>query len=240
MLLLWEALAIISIVLLIYRSPVLKRNLGQPPRIQKPFADAIKTEKKTEAEVIVIGGAAAGLSIGASLNKEKVTNIVLEKFEQSGDQWRKRYHRLHLHDIVEECSLPYFPVPENFPTYPTRLQYATYLDSYAKCMDVDVRHCHTVKLAKFSEENKLWTVKALDTSVEPPVEREFKGTHLVIANGVYNDPLIPDIPEKDVYTGQVPLFALTISFKWLMIFFRFFTPLCTQMQLIWDYKAKKC
>lgn len=38
-----------------------------------------------------------------------------------------RYDRLHLHDIIDECHLPFLPMPDTFPTFPTRVQYGNYL-----------------------------------------------------------------------------------------------------------------
>ena len=74
-------------------------------------------------DVLIIGGAAAGLSAAACLLHHGVENIlVLEKGARSGDNWKRRYDRLHLHDIIDECHLPYMAMPDNFPTFPTRIQ----------------------------------------------------------------------------------------------------------------------
>ena len=49
----------------------------------------------------MLGGAAAGLSAAACLQHEGLSAVVIEKNEASGDIWRSRYHRLHLHDIID-------------------------------------------------------------------------------------------------------------------------------------------
>ena len=43
---------------------------------------------------------------------------------------RTQYDRLHLHDIIDECHLPFFPMPDTFPTFPTRVQFGNYLQAY--------------------------------------------------------------------------------------------------------------
>mmetsp|Transcript_35936 Transcript_35936/g.106542 ORF Transcript_35936/g.106542 Transcript_35936/m.106542 type:complete len:245 (+) Transcript_35936:91-825(+) len=68
-------------------------------------AGSAETEPDEEVDVLVVGGAAAGLAASACCQREGLTCVVIEKNEASGDIWRSRYHRLHLHDIIEECHL---------------------------------------------------------------------------------------------------------------------------------------
>jgi hypothetical protein len=96
--------------------------------LARQWAEANATKASVDAsslipeqfEVVIMGGAAAGLSLGACCKGQGINAVVLEKNGHCGDMWRSRYHRLHLHDIVEECDLPYMPTPKSFPVYPTR------------------------------------------------------------------------------------------------------------------------
>ena len=160
-------------------------------------------------DVFIVGGAAAGLSLASCLLEVGIDNIIVaEKFPRCGDQWRNRYHRLHLHDIKRECNLPYFPMPEEYPCYPSRLEYANYLDLYAKKRNIPVFCSHTVESATFNEDKNLWEITVFDT--ERDVKKNFTSNQLVIANGVYNDPNIPTIQGESNFKGLVRIILSSI------------------------------
>ena len=71
-------------------------------------------------DVLIIGGAAAGLSTAACCKKQGLNYLVIEKNENVGDIWLSRYHRLHLHDIVDQCHLPEMDMPTSYPVFPNR------------------------------------------------------------------------------------------------------------------------
>ena len=58
-----------------------------------------------------IGGGQGGIALGARLRQLGVPAIVVDKHERPGDQWRKRYKSLCLHDPVWYDHLPYLPFP---------------------------------------------------------------------------------------------------------------------------------
>ena len=70
--------------------------------------------------------------------------VVVEKGARPGDNWKRRYDRLHLHDIIDECHLPYMQMPDNFPTFPTRVQYGNYLQAYQIALGINVLAQSTV------------------------------------------------------------------------------------------------
>lgn len=48
-----------------------------------------------------------------------IQTLIIDKNERVGDNWRKRYHQLVLHDRVHYDHLPYIPFPPNWPVrYP--------------------------------------------------------------------------------------------------------------------------
>ena len=158
-------------------------------------SDGEMTEESVD--VVVVGGAAAGLSSAACLAHEGLKAVVIEKNENPGDIWRSRYHRLHLHDIVEECHLPHLDMPGSFPKYPSREEFARYLDAYWQCLGLDVRRLHVVEAA----DKQLGKWKVTVRNVLTGQRTLFTSTHLVIANGIYNDPMIPKLDNEDSFKG---------------------------------------
>ena len=77
---------------------------------QRAFADR-------DPAVLVVGGGQAGLSIAARLGQLGVDTLIVDRHERVGDNWRKRYHSLTLHNEVHVNHLPYMPFPPNFPVY---------------------------------------------------------------------------------------------------------------------------
>src|SRR5262245_62233137 len=67
--------------------------------------------------VLVVGGGQAGLSIAARLAQLGVDTLIVDREARIGDNWRKRYHALVLHNQVHVNHLPYMTFPPNWPTY---------------------------------------------------------------------------------------------------------------------------
>src|SRR6476661_7026938 len=89
------------------------------------------TERNLEAQVLIVGGGAAGLSVAGALMKKKLSAVVLERDTAIGGTWARRYDRLHLHTIKQLSGLPYVPIPRAYPRYLSRDQFTRYLQAYA-------------------------------------------------------------------------------------------------------------
>lgn len=62
-----------------------------------------------------IGAGQGGLTAAARLRMLGVKCLIIDKNESIGDNWRKRYHQLVLHDPVYYDHLPYLPFPPTWP-----------------------------------------------------------------------------------------------------------------------------
>jgi cation diffusion facilitator CzcD-associated flavoprotein CzcO len=60
---------------------------------ERQFADSDPT-------VLIVGGGHCGLEISARLKYLGINSLIVEKNEKIGDNWRKRYEALSLHDQV--------------------------------------------------------------------------------------------------------------------------------------------
>ncbi|MFC5291087.1 flavin-containing monooxygenase [Actinokineospora guangxiensis] len=149
--------------------------------------------------VLVIGGGQGGIALGARLRQLGVPALVVDKHARPGDQWRKRYKSLCLHDPVWYDHLPYLKFPDNWPVFAPKDKIGDWLESYVAVMEVPYWSSTVANSATYSAEAGEWTVE---------VEREgtpltLRPRHVVLATGMSGKPNIPDIPGADVFRGDV-------------------------------------
>ena len=87
--------------------------------------------------VLVVGGGQAGLSIAARLAQLGVDTLIVDREARIGDNWRKRYHALVLHNQVHVNHLPYMPFPPNWPTYIPKDKLAAWFEAYVESMELN-------------------------------------------------------------------------------------------------------
>src|SRR5262245_41188052 len=87
--------------------------------------------------VVVVGGGQAGLSIAARLTQLGIDTLSVDREARIGDNWRKRYHALVLHNQVHVNHLPYMPFPPNWPTYIPKDKLAAWFEAYVESMELN-------------------------------------------------------------------------------------------------------
>ncbi|KAJ6420922.1 hypothetical protein OIU84_028328 [Salix udensis] len=119
--------------------------------------------------------------------------------------WQNRtYDRLKLHLPKQFCQLPNFPFPEEFPEYPTKYQFISYLESYAKQFNIKPHFNETVQSAKYDEIFGLWRVKTISTSSSDiPCEVEYICKWLVVATGENAEKVLPEFEGLQDFGGHV-------------------------------------
>ena len=148
--------------------------------------------------VVIVGGGQGGIALGARLRQLRVPAIVLDKHERPGDQWRKRYKSLCLHDPVWYDHLPYLPFPPNWPVFSPKDKIADWLEFYTRVMEVPYWSKTTCLSASFDAAAGRWTV-----DVDRNGERlTLQPTHLVLATGMSGKPNVPTLPGQDVFRGD--------------------------------------
>jgi putative flavoprotein involved in K+ transport len=101
--------------------------------------------------VVVIGGGQGGIALGARLRQLGVPALVLDRHERPGDQWRKRYKSLCLHDPVWYDHLPYLPFPANWPVFSPKDKIADWLEMYTRVMEVPYWSSTSVRSASYRD-----------------------------------------------------------------------------------------
>jgi putative flavoprotein involved in K+ transport len=92
-----------------------------------------------DAEILVVGAGASGLSAAACLTRLGRRPVVLHRDARVGASWRGRYDRLHLHTTRRFSGLPFHPVPRSYGRFVAKDDYARYLEAYADRLGLDVR-----------------------------------------------------------------------------------------------------
>lgn len=148
--------------------------------------------------IVVIGGGQGGIALGARLRQLGVPAIVVDKHERPGDQWRKRYKSLCLHDPVWYDHLPYLPFPANWPVFAPKDKIGDWLEFYTRVMEVPYWNSTTCLSASYDEKEQRWTVE-----VDRKGERvTLRPVHLVLATGMSGKPNIPVLPGQELFRGD--------------------------------------
>jgi cation diffusion facilitator CzcD-associated flavoprotein CzcO len=129
---------------------------------------------------VIIGGGPAGLSSAVALRRRGIDSIVLDGGERVGDSWRQRYDGLHLHTHRRWSGLSHGRLPRSLPRYPSRDQYADWLEAYARSNELDVRLGTQVESVRRGDDDG-WRVSSS------------AGVHrtraVVVATGLYRQPV---------------------------------------------------
>jgi putative flavoprotein involved in K+ transport len=165
---------------------------------EKRAAEDASLGYATQPYTLVIGGGQGGIALGARLRQLGVPAIVIDRHERPGDQWRKRYKSLCLHDPVWYDHLPYLPFPQNWPVFAPKDKIGDWLEFYTRVMEVPYWSKTTCRSAAFDAESSTWTVE-----VDRDGERvTLHPTQLVLATGMSGKPSIPTLPGQDVFRGD--------------------------------------
>ena len=150
--------------------------------------------------VLVVGGGQAGLAIAARLGQLDVDTLVVDKCERIGDNWRKRYHSLALHNQIQVNHLPYMPFPPTWPKYIPKDMLANWFESYAWALQINFWTGAEFTGGSYDEAAGRWKalVRRSDGS-----ERTLHPRHVIFANGVSGIPRMPTLPGLTEFAGAV-------------------------------------
>jgi thioredoxin reductase len=150
--------------------------------------------------VLVVGGGQGGLTAAARLGQLQVDTLIVDRWPRVGDNWRRRYHALTLHNQVHVNHLPYMPFPPNWPIYIPKDKLASWFEAYAEAMELNYWTGSEFEGGSYDEKGERWsvTVRRADGS-----KRELHPRHVVLATGVSGIPNIPDIDLLRDFPGKV-------------------------------------
>lgn len=150
--------------------------------------------------VLVIGGGQSGLSIAARLKQLNVDTLIVDREQRIGDNWRKRYHALTLHNQVQVNHLPYLHFPPNWPTYIPKDKLANWFEAYVEAMELNFWTETEFEGGSYDEQQGRWTVTLRRANGSM---RTMHPRHVVLATGVSGIPSVPDIAGLKAFAGKV-------------------------------------
>jgi cation diffusion facilitator CzcD-associated flavoprotein CzcO len=153
-----------------------------------------------EPDVLVVGGGQAGLSIAARLKQLQIDTLIVDREPRIGDNWRKRYHALTLHNQVQVNHLPYMPFPPNWPVYIPKDKLANWFEAYVEAMELNYWTGTEFESGTYDEAEGRWSVELRKSDGST---RTMHPRHVVIATGVSGIPNVPDIPGLKNFAGVV-------------------------------------
>lgn len=146
----------------------------------------------TDCDAIIIGAGASGLAIARTLEASGLSVYVLEQATRVGASWWDRYEGLRLNTVRWLSDLPFSRMSAHAGRWPTREEWATYLERYG----ADLEHVVLgVKAHRLEKRSDGWHVETSAGS--------FTAQFVVVATGHDRVPHIPDWPGKERFTGRL-------------------------------------
>ncbi len=132
-------------------------------------------------DTVVIGGGQAGLAAGYHLKRRGVSFVILDASERIGDVWRERWDSLRLFTPAAYNGLPGMDCPGHPHYFPTKDEFADFLEDYAARFELPIRLGSRVDRLGRNEDG--FIVRAGD--------RRLEAKNVVVAMASYQKPHVP-------------------------------------------------
>jgi cation diffusion facilitator CzcD-associated flavoprotein CzcO len=151
----------------------------------------------TQYKVAIIGAGPSGLAAAKALKEAGVTDfVVFDKNEMVGGNWiynenpshSSVFETTHIISSKKHSQYSDFPMPDDYPDYPSHKQLLKYFNDYARHFDLisHIRFKSTVTKATLAD-NGIWQLSIDDNLT-------FTANYLIVANGHHWDPRMPEYP----------------------------------------------
>lgn len=146
-----------------------------------------------DREAVVIGAGPAGLSAAIALKDVGVRPLVVDKEDEIGSSWRRRYDRLRLNTSRITSHLPRRPYPKGTPMFPSRDQVVDHLERHAREEGIDLWLGAAVE--RIERTGDWWTLRTSRGDIETP--------QVVVATGYEHGPFVPEWPGRGSFAGEL-------------------------------------
>lgn len=146
-----------------------------------------------QTNTLIVGASISGLASAASLQKQGIEYIIIEKQGQAGMPWRNHYHRLHLHTNKRISNLPYKKFNSSAPRYPSRQQVVDYLDDYQK--EFNINPVFNTEAVSIKKEGDHWVTETNNGT--------FSSRNIIIATGPFGKPKPVNFKGMETFPGKL-------------------------------------
>ncbi len=164
-----------------------------------------------DKRVCIVGAGSSGIAAAQVLHARGIELDCFEVGSEVGGNWRYQndngmssaYRSLHINTSREQMEYRTFPMPEDYPDYPSHWQIAAYFDDYVDHFGFRDRIRFRTEVVKVEPGAGGYdvTVRGRDPHAEPETRRY---TDVVVANGHHWDPRWPEpsFPGADTFPGE--------------------------------------
>lgn len=149
------------------------------------------------------GAGQGGLTAAARLKMLGVSSLMIDTNDRVGDNWRKRYHQLVLHDPVWYDHMPYVPFPPHWPIFTPKDKLADFFESYVNILDLNVWTSTALKSTAWDDTKQQWTVTVERRMADGTLnQRVFYPHHIIQATGHSGKMNFPRIQGMESFAGR--------------------------------------
>ncbi|OAA58503.1 flavin-binding monooxygenase-like protein [Niveomyces insectorum RCEF 264] len=163
-----------------------------------------------EPTVLIIGAGQGGLTAAARLKMLQVPTLVVDREDRVGDNWRRRYRQLVLHDPVWFDHLPYLPFPPSWPVFTPKDKLADFFEAYVRLLELNVWTQTEIVALRYDAARKRYdvTVERRLATTEgggggKKETRTFHPRHIIQATGHSGKMNMPAVPGLDRFKGRL-------------------------------------
>lgn len=132
-----------------------------------------------------------------------VDSLIIDQNNRVGDNWRKRYHQLVLHDPVWYDHMPYVPFPPQWPIFTPKDKLAQFFEAYVNLLELNVWLKSTITGSKWDEVQGTWAVTVERRMDDGSVQtRMLRVRHIIQATGHSGPKYQPRINGADTFRGD--------------------------------------
>jgi len=146
-----------------------------------------------QTNTLIVGASISGLASAASLQKQDIEYVIIEKYDQVATPWRNHYHRLHLHTNKRMSQLPYKKFGSELPRYPSRQQVVDYLEDYRNTFNI--QPIYNTQATAITKEGDHWITQTNNGA--------FKSKYVVMATGPYGKPKPVQFKGMETFPGKI-------------------------------------
>lgn len=153
-------------------------------------------------KLCIIGGGPLGIGLGRELSEGGIDYDLYEAEADLGGVWNSEgkssrvYPSLHLISPKFNTQVPDYPMPDDYPAYPSHAQMLAYIRSYAREFGVYERAVLNTTVTRIVPSGEGWSVELSRG------ERQHY-SFVAVCNGAQRVPRFPDPPYPGRFTGEI-------------------------------------